>query len=118
MDFVLLGTVLLGFYMAWNIGANDVANSMADAVGSQSISIKHAVWAAGLFEFCGAVFAGNDVAETIRKGIISSDAFDAQPMMLAVGMACALLAASLWLHFASWFGMPVSTTHSIVVCCG
>ncbi len=112
---LLIGvTALLGFYMAWNIGANDVANSMADAVGSRSISIKKAVWAAGVCEFCGAVFVGAHVTDTVRKGIVSPEAMAAEPYALALGMACALLAAAIWLHFATWWGMPVSTTHSIV----
>lgn len=112
---LLIGaTALLGFYMAWNIGANDVANSMADAVGSRSISIRNAVWAAGICEFAGAVLVGSHVSETIRKGIVSPESLSSSPDVLGTGMACALLAAAMWLHFATWFGMPVSTTHSIV----
>ncbi len=106
--------VLLGFYMAWNIGANDVANSMADAVGSHAISVKGAVIAAGLCNFAGATLVGSHVADTVRKGIVDTNAFSASPALLAVGMGCALLGASIWLHSATWFGLPVSTTHSIV----
>jgi PiT family inorganic phosphate transporter len=113
---------VLGLYMAWNIGANDVANSMAAAVGSRSISIRNAIIAAGLCEFAGAVLVGSHVTETIRKGIVSMDALTSLPGMsaselaalLALGMASALLAGALWLHIATWMGMPVSTTHSIV----
>ncbi len=115
-------TAVLGFYMAWSIGANDVANSMAAAVGSRSISIRNAIIAAGICEFAGAVLVGSHVTETIRKGIVSSDSLMALPGMtptqvaalLALGMASALLAAALWLHISTWVGMPVSTTHSIV----
>ena len=115
MGFVLIGiTVLLGLYMAWNIGANDVANSMADAVGSGSIRIKYAVLAAGACEFAGAVLVGSHVTDTVRKGIVSPEALTGEPGALALGMACALLAAAVWLHLATWMGMPVSTTHSIV----
>jgi len=105
---------LLGLYMAWNIGANDVANSMADAVGSGAISIKGAIIAAGVCEFAGAVLVGSHVTDTVRKGIVNPDSLAATPEVLALGMACALLAAALWLHGATLFGMPVSTTHSIV----
>jgi PiT family inorganic phosphate transporter len=100
--------------MAWNIGANDVANSMADAVGSKAISVFWAVILAGICEFLGAVLVGSHVTNTIRKGIIDSQVFAPNPMLLAYGMACALLAAAVWLNIASFLGMPVSTTHSIV----
>ncbi|MDH3393477.1 MAG: inorganic phosphate transporter, partial [Desulfobulbaceae bacterium] len=119
---ILAVTALLGLYMAWNIGANDVANSMADAVGSKSISIKNAVILAGICEFAGAVLVGSHVTDTIRKGIVSPDAIASLPglmpgdaaTLLVLGMTGALLSAALWLHLASWTGMPVSTTHSIV----
>ncbi len=112
----------LGFYMAWMIGANDVANSMADAVGSKALSVKHAIIAAGICELAGAVLVGAHVTQTIRGGIVPPEsimgAFDANAAKgaaaLAIGMACALLAAALWLNLATWIGMPVSTTHSIV----
>lgn len=107
-------TVAIGLYMAWSIGANDVANSMADAVGSRSISIKRAIIAAGLCEFAGAVLVGSHVTDTVRKGIVSPETLSASPETLALGMACALLAAAMWLHIATWMGMPVSTSHSIV----
>ncbi len=107
-------TAALGFYMAWNIGANDVANSMADAVGSGALSVKHAVILAAICEFAGAVLVGSHVTETVRKGIVPTELFTGQPGLLALGMASSLLAAALWLHASSWFGMPVSTTHSIV----
>ncbi len=111
---ILVISIIAGFYMAWNIGANDVANSMADAVGSKAISIFWAIVLAGIFEFCGAVLVGSHVTNTIRKGIIDSQIFAPDPRVLAYGMLCALLAAALWLNIASFVGMPVSTTHSIV----
>ena len=120
--YILAVTALLGLYMAWNIGANDVANSMADAVGSKAISIKQAVVLAGICEFAGAVLVGSHVTNTIRKGIVSPKVIAALPglmegeaaTILVLGMTAALLAAALWLHVATWAGMPVSTTHSIV----
>lgn len=114
MEIIIIAAVVIGFYMAWNIGANDVANSMADAVGSKALTIFWAVVLAAICEFCGAVLVGSHVANTIRKGIIDSQIFVNDPQVLAHGMVCALLAAALWLNLASYFGMPVSTTHSIV----
>ncbi|MCP4709152.1 MAG: inorganic phosphate transporter [Planctomycetes bacterium] len=102
--------------MAWNIGANDVANSMACAVGSKALTIFWAVILAGICEFAGAVLVGTQVTDTIRKGIIDTQSFanGDDYLILAHGMLCAMLAAALWLNVASYFGMPVSTTHSIV----
>jgi len=113
MELVVLA-IVIGLYMAWNIGANDVANSMADAVGSKAITVFWAVILAGICEFCGAVLVGSHVTDTVRKGIIDTQAFSHDPRILAHGMICAMLAAALWLNIASCFGMPVSTTHSIV----
>ena len=109
-------TSALGLYMAWTIGANDVANSMAASVGSGALRIRNAIIAASICEFAGAVLVGAHVTDTVRKGIVSPDVevLAANPSMLALGMACALLAAAVWLHAATWLGMPVSTTHSIV----
>jgi PiT family inorganic phosphate transporter len=114
MEILVITAIVIGFYMAWNIGANDVANSMADAVGSKALTIFWAVVLAGICEFCGAVLVGSHVTNTIRKGIIETQVFTADPRVLAHGMVCAMLAAAIWLNTASVFGMPVSTTHSIV----
>jgi PiT family inorganic phosphate transporter len=123
MDIIIIATIaLLGLYMAWNIGANDVANSMADAVGSRALSVKQAVIAAGICEFSGAVLVGSHVTDTVRKGIVDPAALASLPNLLQgeaaalfiIGMSAALLAAAFWLNFATWTGMPVSTTHSIV----
>lgn len=111
----LLGlAIIFGFYMAWSIGANDVANAMGTSVGSGALTIKRAVMVAAVLEFVGAFFVGNHVSETIRKGIVSPEIFQNQPMELVFGMTGALLAAAIWLQVASYFGWPVSTTHSIV----
>jgi len=114
MEALVVIAIIVGFYMAWNIGANDVANSMADAVGSKALTIFWAVVLAGICNFCGAVLVGSHVTDTVRQGIIDTHAFTHNPRMLAHGMVCAMLAAALWLNLASYFGMPVSTTHSIV----
>ncbi len=115
MLFIILGiTVLMGLYMAWTIGANDFANSMADAVGSRAITIRQAVILGALCEFAGSILVGAHVTDTVRKGIVDPKLLAATPELFALGMVCALLACALWLHLASWWGMPVSTTHSIV----
>ncbi|MEX0775361.1 MAG: inorganic phosphate transporter [Phycisphaeraceae bacterium] len=116
---VLLGlAVVFGFYMAWNIGANDVANAMGTSVGSGALTLKQAVILAGILEVAGAVFAGGHVADTMRGKIVDLSLFNSQtnngPVVLACGMLAALLAAGIWLQIASYFGWPVSTTHSIV----
>ena len=114
MEVLVVIAIIVGLYMAWNIGANDVANSMADAVGSKALTIFWAVVLAGICNFCGAVLVGSHVTDTVRQGIIDTQAFTDEPRILAHGMVCAMLAAAVWLNLASYFGMPVSTTHSIV----
>ncbi len=105
---------VVGFLMAWGIGANDVANAMGTSVGSKALTIKQAIFIAMIFEFAGAYLAGGEVTSTIRKGIIDSAPFVGQPEILVYGMTSALLAAGIWLVIASYLGWPVSTTHSIV----
>jgi len=105
---------LFGLFMAWGIGANDVANAMATSVGSKALTIKQAIIVAAIFEFLGAVLAGGEVTSTIRKGIIDSNLLAGSPELLIYGMLASLLAAGTWLLIASHFGWPVSTTHSIV----
>lgn len=117
MEFAVVFVVLaalFGLFMAWGIGANDVANAMAPAVGSRSITIRQAVIIAAIFEFSGAVLAGGGVTSTIRKGIVDASLFAATPDLLVFGMLASLLAAGTWLLVASKYGWPVSTTHSIV----
>jgi PiT family inorganic phosphate transporter len=111
--YVLIIGYIFGFYMAWNIGANDVANSMASAVGARAITIRQAVFIAGILNVVGAVFIGSHVTKTIRKGIVSTDIL-ADPHLALIGALAALLAAALWVSFATWKSLPVSTTHSIV----
>ena len=110
---VLIIGYIFGFYMAWNIGANDVANSMASAVGAKAITIRQAIFIAGILNIIGAVFIGSHVTQTIRKGIVSTDIL-ADPHLALIGALSALLAAALWVSFATWKSLPVSTTHSIV----
>ncbi len=117
MDHVTIYIILagaLGLFMAWGIGANDVANAMATSIGSRVLTIKQAVLIAGVFEFAGAFLAGGQVTSTIRKGIIDSGAVSQSPELLIFGMLAALTAAGIWLVIASRNGWPVSTTHTIV----
>lgn len=104
----------LALYMAWAIGANDVANAMGTSVGSGSLTIRNAVIIAGILEFCGAFFVGSHVTDTVRKGILDTAAFSDNPEILKFGMLGALAAAATLLVGATRFGLPVSTTHSIV----
>ncbi|HUO81592.1 MAG TPA: inorganic phosphate transporter [Gammaproteobacteria bacterium] len=110
----LILAVAFGLFMAWGIGANDVANAMATSVGSKALTIRQAIVVAAIFEFCGAVLAGGEVTATIRQGIVDTAYFADDPELLVMGMLSSLLAAGIWLLVASRRGWPVSTTHSIV----
>lgn len=105
---------MFGLLMAFGIGANDVANAMGTSVGSKALTIKQAILVAMIFEFAGAFLAGGEVTSTIRKGIIDAGALSGTPELLVFGMMASLLAAGIWLIIATYFGWPVSTTHSIV----
>ena len=110
----LIMACVFGFFMAWGIGANDVANAMGTSVGSKALTIRQAVIVAAIFEFTGAYLAGGQVTQTIRKGIIDPSLMMNSPDLLVYGMLASLLAAGVWLLLASRAGWPVSTTHSIV----
>jgi len=109
---IIGGASAIGFYMAWSIGANDVANSMATAVGAKAITFKQAVIIAGVLNFVGAVFVGSKVTETVSKGIISTSGIDNHVLLL--GFVASLLAAAIWVTLSTWKEMPISTTHSII----
>ena len=110
---LLILALVFGLYAAWNIGANDVANAMGTSVGSKALTIGQAVLLAAIFEFLGAVFFGSYVTETLQKGIIELPPTDS-PYVMVLGMLSSLFGTGLWLHIASVWGLPVSTTHSIV----
>lgn len=115
IDYILLSIAIpIGFYMAWNIGANDVANAMGTSVGSGVLTLKQAVLVAAIFEFAGAFLVGAHVTDTVRKGMFNPEIFATDIYALVYGMMAALMAAGVWLQLATYFGMPVSTTHSIV----
>lgn len=114
-EHILFFSILLaGLYMAWSIGANDVANAMGTSVGSGALTLKQAVLIAAVLEFSGAFFFGSHVAETVQTGIIKPEFFADKPLWFVLGMLSALLGVGIWLQFATWYGWPVSTTHSIV----
>ncbi len=112
--FLLLIATLFGVFMAFNIGGNDVANSFGTSVGAGTLSIKQALVVAAIFEVSGAVIAGGEVTDTIRKGIVDLSGMTVQPLEFVFIMMSALFAAAAWLLFATKKGMPVSTTHSII----
>ncbi len=110
---ILYATAIAGFYMAWNIGANDVANSMSSAVGARAITLRQAIIIAAILNIVGASFVGGHVTETIRKGIVAVDMVG-WPRVVMFGSFAALLSAAIWVFISSWRELPVSTTHSIV----
>jgi PiT family inorganic phosphate transporter len=121
LTILLILAVASGLYMAWNIGANDVANAFGASVGGGALTIRRALILAAIFEFCGAFFVGAPVAQTISGHIVSPQNFVTRPeaphmspTILAIGMVAALLASAIWLNIATFFGQPVSTTHAIV----
>lgn len=110
----LIVALAAGFYMAWNIGANDVANAFGTSVGSGAISFKQALVLAAIFEFAGAFLVGSHVSDTIKANIVQPTVFAGDPLLYATGMLAALLASGIWLNIATYLGQPVSTTHSII----
>lgn len=107
-------TLLFGFYMAWNIGANDVANAMGTSVGSGALTLRQAVLTAAVLEFSGALLMGTHVTSTMQKGILVANVFQGKDTLLFAGLLSSLAAAGTWLQVASYYGLPVSTTHCIV----
>ncbi len=120
VEYILIGLILAcGFYAAWNIGANDVANAMGTSVGSGALTLRNAVILAAIFEFTGAFVVGANVSETVRSGMfdplkLNEIYFEKAPYILACGMIASLLATGTWLLVATMMHWPVSTTHSIV----
>jgi len=111
---IFVCSIFLALFVAWGIGANDVANSFATSVGSKALSLRQAVIVAAIFEFGGAMLLGSGVTSTIRKGIAKVDAYTYSPELLMYMMLCAMLSAGLWLALATFLELPVSTTHSMV----
>ena len=104
----------LALYMAWGIGANDVANAMGTSVGSGALTLRGAIIVAAILEFAGAFLAGGHVTDTVRKGMLDMGMVAQNPDLLVYGMLAALASAATLLLTASFWGLPISTTHSIV----
>jgi inorganic phosphate transporter, PiT family len=114
LTILLIIALVGGLYMAWNIGANDVANAFGASVGGGALTIKRAIFLAAIFEFGGAFLVGAPVAQTVSSSIVTPGTFDFDPKVLAIGMVAALLASAVWLNLATYFSQPVSTTHAII----
>ena len=106
--------LIFAFYNAWGIGANDCANSFATSVGAKVLTLRNAIIIAAIFEFLGAVLMGSHVTDIVRKKIVSRDIYENEPGALMFGMLCADLSSAIWLTIATYFKLPVSTTHSII----
>ncbi len=114
MPITLILVALIAFYVAWNLGANDVANAMGTSVGSKAVTLKQALIIAGTLEFAGAVLFGHEVTETLATKVANPALFAATPQMLLAGMVTVLLAAGVWLQIATSRGLPVSSSHAVV----
>ncbi len=112
-EIILVMALVAGVYMAWNIGANDIANGMASPVAAKAITLRQAVIIGGTLDFVGAAFIGSHVTSTISRGILDSSRIT-DPQVVMVGLLSALLASACWVFVATWKQLPVSTTHSIV----
>jgi PiT family inorganic phosphate transporter len=111
---IIGGASAIAFYMAWSIGSNDVANSMATAVGAKAITFRQAVIIAGVLNVVGAVFVGSHVTDTVRKGIVDVNSVNIDTQIMLIGFVASLLSAAIWVTLSTWKEMPVSTTHSII----
>ena len=111
---MILAIALLAFYVAWNLGANDVANAMGTSVGSKPVTLRQALIIAGILEFTGAVLFGRSVSETLATGVVNPELFLDAPQVLLTGMVSVLVACGLWLQIATSFGLPVSSSHAVV----
>lgn len=114
MLITLVAVALLAFYVAWNLGANDVANAMGTSVGSKAVTLKQAIIIAGILEFTGAVLFGHEVTETLATKIANPALFAATPQIFVVGMVTVLISCGVWLQIATSRGLPVSSSHAVV----
>ncbi|WP_445305071.1 inorganic phosphate transporter [Microcoleus sp. Pol12B4] len=113
--FLQLGAMAaLALYVAANLGANDVANSMGTSVGSKALTLRQAIIVAGILEFSGAVLFGQGVSETLATGVVNADVFSTQPQVFLIGMVSVLIACGIWLQIATSRGLPVSSSHAVV----
>ncbi len=112
LDVFVVTAAVVGFYVAWNIGANDAANSMATSYGSKALTLKQIIIIASILEFCGAAFFGQRVTHTIAKGIVPIEMLDHH--LVIYGALAALISAGFWITISTYYHLPISTTHSIV----
>ena len=110
----LLAIATLALYVAANLGANDVANSMGTSVGSKALTLRQAIIVAGILEFAGAVLFGQGVSQTLATGVVNAEMFVAQPQVFLIGMVSVLAACGIWLQIATSRGLPVSSSHAVV----
>lgn len=111
---MIIFVALLALYLAWNLGANDVANSMGTSVGSKAVTLRQAIIIAGILEFTGAVLFGGAVSKTLATEIVNPALFALTPQTLLIGMVSVLISCGLWLQIATSLGLPVSSTHALV----
>jgi PiT family inorganic phosphate transporter len=111
---LIIAAAAVALYLAWNIGANDVANAMGTSVASGALTLRNAVIVAAVLNFLGAVFVGTKVSNAHRVDIVHPESFESDPQLLVLGMFAALISAAIFITIATYFGMPVSTTHAIV----
>lgn len=104
----------LAVYVAWNLGANDVANSMGTSVGSKAITLTQALIIAGILEFAGAVIFGREVSATIATQVVNPDLFVSQSQVFVTGMIAVLISCGLWLQIATTQGLPVASSHAVI----
>ncbi len=111
---VIISSAVVALFMAWGIGANDLANAMGTSVGSRALTVRKAVIYAAILNFLGAILVGINVTETIQKGIVDPGFFTLTPELLIYGMLAAMLGSAIWVAVATYYGLPISTTHAIV----
>ncbi len=114
MELTIAIASLLAFYLAWNLGANDVANSMGTSVGSKAVTLRQAIVIAGILEFTGAVLFGQQVSAKLTTGVVNLELFASMPQIFLLGMIAVLIATGVWLNIATVFGFPVSSSHATV----
>ncbi len=112
LDVFVVTAAVVGFYVAWNIGANDAANSMATSYGSKALTLRQIIIIASILEFCGAALFGQRVTHTIAKGIVPIEMLDHH--LVVYGALAALISAGFWITISTYYHLPISTTHSIV----
>ncbi|MEO1670478.1 MAG: inorganic phosphate transporter, partial [Cyanobacteria bacterium J06631_2] len=114
LSVTLIFVSLLAVYVAWNLGANDVANSMGTSVGSKAITLTQAIIIAGILEFTGAVIFGQQVSATLATKVANPTLFADTPQIFLLGMVSVLLSCGIWLQIATSKGLPVASSHAVV----